>query len=62
MLLTGTIGPSPPWAVVSTRKTGESFPTRPVLPVEAWTTAASFSCSPSPCQTPSLLKARLVNR
>lgn len=36
------------------KKTGEVIPTRPVLQVEGLTTAASSSCSPSPCQTPSL--------
>lgn len=39
------------------KKTGEIIPTRPVLQVEGWTTVVSSSCSPSPCRTPSPLKA-----
>jgi hypothetical protein len=44
------------------KKTGEVIPTRPVLQVEGLDNRGSSSCSPSPCQTPSLLRARLANR
>jgi hypothetical protein len=61
LTLTGVPSGPSPWAVVSTKKTGEVIPLALCSRSRASTTVASSSCSPSPCQTPSLLK-RAVGR
>jgi hypothetical protein len=60
LTLTGTIRAVTTWAVVLTRRPARSHPDSPCAPDRgAWTTVVWFNCSPSPCQTPSLLKGKV---